>query len=102
MIRRCRLVCAAALAAVAAASAAGAQDSSNPPGAAIVLPHKLVSGERATLAVLDAAGHLTKGAVVEFTGGERVTTDATGRAAFTAPATPGVLLARLAGLEVSA
>ncbi len=102
MIRRRRLVCGAVLAALGAVSSAGRQDSSNPPGAAIVLPHKLVAGERATLAVLDATGRLTKGAVVEFTGGERVTTDATGRAAFTAPATPGVLLARLPGPDVSA
>src|SRR3989442_11016846 len=65
------------------------------PGATILLATKLVAGQRATLAVLDAAGRLMPGAVVEFTGGERVTTDQTGRAAFTAPVEPGVLLARL-------
>src|SRR2546422_323094 len=65
------------------------------PGATILLATKLVAGQRATLAVLDAAGRLMTGAVVEFTGGERVTTDQTGRAAFTAPVEPGVLLAQL-------
>lgn len=75
---------------------------STAPGTAIVLPTKLVAGERATLAVLDAAGRLTPGAAIEFTGGERVTTDQTGRTAFTAPAKPGVLLARLVGRNVNA
>lgn len=74
---------------------AAAQDARSPAGAKIVLPPKLVAGERATLAVLDRAGRLAPGVAVEFSGGERVTTDATGRAAFTAPAAAGVLLARL-------
>ncbi len=82
------------------------QSSSNATQAAaattIVLPHKLVAGQRATLAVLDATGRLAPGAVVESTGGERVTTDATGRAGFTAPAEAGVLRAQLPGLEMSA
>ncbi len=73
-----------------------------PPGATILLATKLVAGQRATLAVLDAAGRLMPGAVVEFTGGERVTSDQTGRAAFTAPAEPGVLLAQLVGRNVNA
>jgi len=67
------------------------------PGTTIVLPPKLLAGQQATLAVLDSAGRLTPSSVVEFSGGERVTTDATGRAVFTAPAEPGVLLARLPG-----
>jgi hypothetical protein len=72
------------------------------PGAIIVLPPRLIAGQQATLAVLDAAGRLAAGAAVEFTGGERVTTDATGRAAFAAPGEPGVLLARLPDRQVSA
>lgn len=53
--------------------------------------------------MLDAEGRLVAGATVDFTGGAHATTDATGRATFTAPAEPGVLLARLAdGASASA
>jgi len=44
-----------------------------------------VSGERATLAVLDVSGRLTPDVTVEFTNGDKFTTDATGRALFVAP-----------------
>jgi len=71
-----------------------------PAGAAVVLPQKLVAGQPATLAVLTADGRLAADAVVEFSGGERVTTDATGRATFPAPAEPGILLAQLPGTSV--
>ena len=76
-------------------------------GTAIVLPHKLVAGHPATLAVLTPDGRLAAGAVVEFSGSERVITDATGRATFIAPPQHGVLLARLpdtvgSGSDVSA
>jgi hypothetical protein len=76
---------------------------SNPP-AAIVLPHKVVAEQAASLAVLDASGALVAGAKVEFEGGESVTTDATGRATFVAPALPanarsGILKVGLAGLQ---
>src|SRR5712692_2766833 len=85
---------------------AAPQGSSNAIGASptttIVLPQKLVAGQRATLAVLDATGRLAPGVVVEFTGGERVSTDSTGRAGFTAPAEAGVLRAQLPGVEMSA
>jgi hypothetical protein len=66
------------------------------------LPLRIVAGQPATLAVLDAEGQLTPGATVEFTGGVRVTTDATGRATFAAPTEPGVLIARMAGGKVTA
>jgi len=67
-----------------------------PPGSvAIVLPPRLVAGRLATLAVLDADGRLAPGCAVEFAGGGPVVTDSTGRAPFTAPAVPGILLARL-------
>lgn len=61
--------------------------SAPPPSAAriLLLPRKLVSGERATLAVLDVSGRLTPGVTVEFTNGDKFTTDATGRALFVAP-----------------
>jgi len=66
-------------------------------GATIVLPQQLVAGEPATLAVLDANGRLLPGAGVEFSGGKRVTTDETGRAAFRAPDETGVMFTRLSG-----
>jgi hypothetical protein len=93
--------------ALAALAAALAQAPPNPApsaavGTTIVLPHRVVTGERATLAVLDAAGRLAPGVTVEFTGGEHVTTDVTGRASFVAPAEAGVLLVRLTGRAASA
>lgn len=62
----------------------------------IVLPSKLVAGQRATLAVVDAEGKLAAGITVQFAGGATVTTDDTGRAAFVAPEEPGVITVRLA------
>lgn len=44
-----------------------------------------MSGERATLAVLDVSGRLTPGVTVEFSDGETLKTDATGRALFVTP-----------------
>jgi hypothetical protein len=59
----------------------------------IVLPARVVAGEPATLAVLDSAGRLATGATVEIVGrGEKITTDATGRATFTAPAQGGAAM----------
>jgi hypothetical protein len=66
-------------------------------GRTLLLPRTIISGERATLAVLDAAGRLTPGATVNFSNGDRLTTDATGRALFVAPLTPGVVFGSLAG-----
>lgn len=68
-----------------------------PAGAAVVLPPRLLAGQPATLAVLDVEGRLLPGVAVEFAGGERVTTDETGRAQFSVPDQPGVLLARIVG-----
>src|SRR5260370_40034262 len=56
----------------------------------LLLPRRIVSGERATLAVLDVNGRLTPGVTVNFSNGDRLTTDATGRALFVAPLDPGV------------
>lgn len=70
-----------------------------PAGRILLLPRSIVSGERATLAVLDVNGRLTPGATVEFSNGDRLTTDATGRALFVAPLNPGVILGSIAGRE---
>jgi hypothetical protein len=63
----------------------------------LLLPRRIVSGERATLAVLDVNGRLTPGVIVNFSNGDKLTTDPTGRALFVAPLTPGVLFASIAG-----
>src|SRR5258708_2754497 len=63
----------------------------------LLLPRRIVSGERATLAVLDVNGRLAPGVTVNFSNGDRLTTDATGRALFVAPLNPGVIFASLAG-----
>jgi hypothetical protein len=63
----------------------------------LLLPRRIVSGERATLAVLDVNGRLAPGVTVNFSNGDRLTTDATGRALFVAPLNPGVIFASLEG-----
>jgi hypothetical protein len=55
-----------------------------------------VSGEHATLAVLDVNGRLTPGVHVNFSNGDRVITDTTGRALFVAPLDPGKISAVIA------
>ena len=67
----------------------------------IVLPRQVVAGRPASLAVLDTQGALLPGAEVEFRGGAKVTTDATGRATFSAPAEAGVLVAQAGGARAS-
>src|SRR5208282_238581 len=61
----------------------------------IVLPPVLLAGKPATLAVLDSQGRPAANVTVSLGGGVTLTTDATGRAALTAPASQGVLLATL-------
>ncbi len=63
----------------------------------LLLPRKVVSGDRATLAVLDVNGRLTPGVTVAFSNGDHVTTNATGRGLFVGPLTPGVLFATIQG-----
>jgi hypothetical protein len=63
----------------------------------LLLPRRIVSGERATLAVLDMNGRLTPGVTVNFSNGDRFATDATGRALFVAPLNPGVIFGSIAG-----
>ena len=75
-----------------------AQQAPPPSGARVLLlPRKIVSGEHATLAVLDLAGRLTPGVHIRFSDGESVTTDVTGRALFVAPLNPGTIFAGIAG-----
>lgn len=79
------------------ASAQGHEAAPPASGARILLlPRKIVSGEHATLAVLDVNGRLTPGVRVNFSNGDRVTTDTTGRALFVAPLDPGKISAQIA------
>lgn len=89
--------CAAFFVGIAISFAAVAQQP--PPASAariLLLPRQIVSGERATLAVLDVNGRLTPGVTVNFSNGDRLTTDATGRALFVAPLDPGLIYASIA------
>jgi len=63
----------------------------------LLLPRKMVSGDRTTLAVLDFGGRLTPGVTVAFSNGDHVVTDSTGRATFVAPLTEGLLYATIQG-----
>lgn len=63
----------------------------------LLVPRKMISGDRTTLAVLDVNGRLTPGVTVAFSNGDHVTTDFTGRGLFVAPLTPGVLYATIQG-----
>src|SRR5215467_14785471 len=63
----------------------------------LLLPRKMVSGDRTTLAVLDFSGRLTPNVTVAFSNGDRVTTNSTGRAIFVAPLTAGTLYAGIQG-----
>ena len=82
----------------AVAGACRAQQAPAASGARILLlPRKIVAGERSTLAVLDVHGRLTPGVTVVFSNGDKVTTDTTGRALFVAPLNPGMIFASLEG-----
>jgi hypothetical protein len=63
----------------------------------LLLPRKMISGDRTTLAVLDVNGRLTPGVTIAFSNGDHVTTNATGRGVFVAPLTLGVLYATIQG-----
>jgi len=65
----------------------------------LLLPRRVVTGETATLAVLDVNGRLTPGVSINFSNGDHLVTNATGRALFVAPLTPGVIYATIAGRE---
>jgi hypothetical protein len=68
----------------------------------IILPPRVVAGAQGTLAVLDSQGRLLPNIAVELSGGQRVTTDLTGRAMFRAPDRPGTLVAKASGQGVTA
>jgi hypothetical protein len=68
----------------------------------IVLPPRLVAGQPATLAVLGVDGRLADGITVDVGKGQRVKTDKTGRAFFTAPTDTQVLIASAAGDSAAA
>src|SRR5580658_9611418 len=68
----------------------------------IVLPSRLVAGEPATLAVLGVDGRLADGITVDVGKGQRVKTDKSGRAFFTAPTDAPVLIATAAGNSAAA
>lgn len=68
----------------------------------IVLPPKLMAGHPATLGVLGVDGRLAAGVRVDLGSGLSVTTDRTGRALFTAPATGDYLLAKASGASAAA
>jgi|HubBroStandDraft_5_1064220.scaffolds.fasta_scaffold03163_3 hypothetical protein len=63
----------------------------------IVLPSRLVAGEPATLAVLGVDGRLADGITVDVGKGQRVKTDKSGRAFFTAPTDVTALIVSAAG-----
>ena len=99
MMRLARIFILSAVAALAAAGqgAFALPPAQGQPGAprTIVLPRQIQAGARATLAVLDSAGRLVPAVDVQLAGNANITTDSTGRASFTAPASPGLLTARL-------
>ena len=68
----------------------------------LILPEAVVAGAPATLAVLDSQGGLMPGVVVELPQGQKVTTDATGRALFKVPDQPGTLNSKIAGRTITA
>jgi hypothetical protein len=93
-----RAVILSGLCALLFACSAHAQQAPNPAGARILLlPRRIVSGERATLAVLDVNGRLTPGVTVAFSNGDRLTTDQSGRALLVAPLNPGVIYGTIEG-----
>jgi hypothetical protein len=78
--------------------AAPASDAPAPSAARILLlPRRMVSGERATVAVLGVNGRLTPGATIAFSNGDHLKTDATGRALFVAPLNAGVIFGSIEG-----
>jgi hypothetical protein len=67
----------------------------------IILPLKLIAGAKATLAVLDSQGRLLPNIAVELSGGQKVTTDVTGRALFEVSNLPGTMVAKISGRGIS-
>jgi hypothetical protein len=91
------VVCAYLAVLLLACVTAAAQEKPAIKGRILLLPRTVVSGERATLAVLDGNGRLAPGVQVLFTNGDHLTTDKTGRALFVAPLTLGPITASIQG-----
>ena len=68
----------------------------------IVLPSRVISGQPATLAVLGVDGRLAEGITVNIGNDQRVKTDKSGRALFTAPSGTSVMIATAAGNSAAA
>jgi hypothetical protein len=68
----------------------------------IVLPSRVISGQPATLAVLGVDGRLAEGIAVNIGTDQRVRTDKSGRAVFTAPSGTTVMIATAAGNSAAA
>lgn len=68
----------------------------------IILPPKVIAGANVTLAVLDYQGRLLPNIGVELSTGQKVSTDATGRALFRAPDAAGKLRAAASAGKVVA
>jgi hypothetical protein len=102
--QRCCLATVALLGACAVATAAQQPPKKLPAPIPrlIILPTKVVAGTQATLAVLDSQGRLLPNISVELSGGQKVTTDVTGRAVFNAPGQPGALVAKISGRGINA
>ena len=67
----------------------------------IILPSKVIAGVQATLAVLDSQGRLMPNIMVELSGGQKVTTDSTGRALFNVPDGSATLAAKIEGQRIA-
>lgn len=72
------------------------------PVSMLILPPRVVAGQSATLAALASDGSLAPGVTIEFPGGVKLRTDATGRADFDVPAQAGTLTARVPGTDIGA
>jgi hypothetical protein len=95
-----RIFAVGAMAAVTLCTVVTAEEQSAPAAKnarILLVPRKMISGDRTTLAVLDMNGRLTPGVTIAFSNGDHVTTNATGRGLFVAPLTPGVLYATIQG-----
>jgi hypothetical protein len=68
----------------------------------IILPPDLEAGGSATLAVFGVDGRLAPDVKVDLNDGQTLSTDRTGRAFFTVPASGSVLLAKASGASVAA
>ncbi|HEY0702326.1 MAG TPA: hypothetical protein VGD60_06125 [Candidatus Acidoferrales bacterium] len=83
-------------------AARGQSSSSTTWAVSIVLPPKLVAGRPATLAVLGVDGRLAEGIAVMVGDSLHLKTDKTGRASFSVPAGPSVLIASGSGNSAAA